>query len=148
MRNERLELLYRTIIKEHSNSPSNKRIMENPTGEFQLLNPSCGDQVAVQYRLEDDILIDVCFEGQGCAISIASASMMTELLQGTSQTEAQFLIDTFYELVKGNTEIDTKPLKDALYLQGVTKFPMRIRCATLAWHALEQGLQEYEKEDL
>lgn len=120
--------------------------MENPTGDFELFNPSCGDLVTVQYKVEDGVLTDVCFEGQGCAISMASASMMTELLRGKALAEAQELIHTFYELVKGNENIDTEPLKDAVYLKGVSKFPTRIRCATLSWHALEQGLAEIEQE--
>lgn len=142
MRSKRLEMLYRTLIKDHSKNPKNKRIIEDATGEFKLFNPSCGDLVLVQFKLEDDIISDVCFTGQGCAISMASASMMTELMQGKTLEEAYRLMDTFYELVKGNQETDTESLKDAVYLQGVSKFPTRIRCATLPWHALEQGLEE------
>lgn len=133
-------MLYKTIILEHSKTPRNKRKIEHPTGKFELFNPSCGDLVIVQYVLEDDIILDVSFEGTGCAISIASASMLTELMTGKTISEANKLIHTFYELVKGNTEIETDGLKDAVYLQGVSKFPTRIRCATLSWHALEQGL--------
>lgn len=146
MRPKRLEMIYRTLIKEHSKNPSNKRNLEDTTGEFELFNPSCGDLVLVQFKLEDGVITDVSFQGQGCAISIASASMMTEIMKGKTLVEAQNLINTFYDLVKGNKEIDTKPLKDAVYLQGVSKFPTRIRCATLSWHALEEGLEEVEKE--
>lgn len=146
MRPKRLEMLYRTLIKEHSKNPSNKRTLEDTTGEFELFNPSCGDLVLVQFKLEGGVITDVSFQGQGCAISIASASMMTEIMKGKTLVEAQNLINTFYDLVKGNEEIDTKPLKDAVYLQGVSKFPTRIRCATLSWHALEEGLEEVEKE--
>lgn|SRR5699024_3037038 len=144
MRSKRLEMLYRTLIKEHSNNPKNKRTLENATGEIELFNPSCGDLMIIQFKLDHDILTEVCFEGQGCAISMASASMMTELMQGKSLNEAKDLIGQFYQLVQGNKEIDTKLLKDAVYLEGVSKFPTRIRCATLSWHALEQGLKEQE----
>ena len=140
MKSNRLDMLYRTLIKEHSKSPSNFRRLENATGTFELLNPSCGDQVMVYYTVEDNLITEVSFQGHGCAISMASASIMTELIQGKTVLEAKQLIDSFYELVKGNNEIDTKPLGDAVYLQGVSKFPTRIRCATLSWHALEQGL--------
>ena len=133
-------MLYQTIIKEHSKNPSNQRTMENASGEFELYNPSCGDLVIVQYKLENDQIVDVCFQGQGCAISMASASLMTELVKGKKIEEAKKLIHTFYEMVKGNKEVDTTHLKDAGYLQGVSKFPTRVRCATLSWHALEQGL--------
>lgn len=142
MRSKRLEMLYRTLIKEHSKNPNNKRTLEKATGEIELFNPSCGDLVIVQFKVEDGILSDVCFEGQGCAISMASASMMTEIMYGKTLNEAYTLIDIFYELVKGNEEVDTEALKDAVYLQGVSKFPTRIRCATLSWHALEKGLKK------
>ena len=142
MRDKRLEMLYRILIKEHSKNPSNKRTLTDATGEMEFFNPSCGDLVVVQFKLKNEIISDVCFEGQGCAISMASASMMTELMQGKTLSEAQKLIERFYELVQGNEEINTDSLKDAVYLQGVSKFPTRIRCATLSWHALEQGLEE------
>lgn len=146
MNEKRLAMLYQTIIKEHSKNPSNKRTLTEKTGEFELFNPSCGDLVVVQFNLKEGILEDVSFQGQGCAISIASASMMTEIISGKTLEEALDIIQTFYELVKGNKEIDTKPLGDAVYLEGVSKFPTRIRCATLSWHALEEGLAETKTE--
>ncbi len=146
MNEKRLAMLYQTIIKEHSKNPSNKRTLTEKTGEFELFNPSCGDLVVVQFNLKEGILEDVSFQGQGCAISIASASMMTEIISGKTLEEALDIIQTFYELVKGNKEIDTKPLGDAVYLEGVSKFPTRIRCATLSWHALEEGLAEIKTE--
>lgn len=146
MNEKRLAMLYQTIIKEHSKNPSNKRTLTEKTGEFELFNPSCGDLVVVQFNLKEGILEEVSFQGQGCAISIASASMMTEIISGKTLEEALDIIQTFYELVKGNKEIDTKPLGDAVYLEGVSKFPTRIRCATLSWHALEEGLAETKTE--
>lgn len=146
MNEKRLAMLYQTIIKEHSKNPSNKRTLTEKTGEFELFNPSCGDLVVVQFNLKDGVLEDVSFQGQGCAISIASASMMTEIISGKTLEEALDIIQTFYELVKGNKEINTKPLRDAVYLEGVSKFPTRIRCATLSWHALEEGLAEIKTE--
>ncbi|HZK22929.1 MAG TPA: SUF system NifU family Fe-S cluster assembly protein [Atopostipes sp.] len=146
MNEKRLAMLYQTIIKEHSKNPSNKRTLTEKTGEFELFNPSCGDLVVVQFNLKDGVLEDVSFQGQGCAISIASASMMTEIISGKTLEEALDIIQNFYELVKGNKEINTKPLGDAVYLEGVSKFPTRIRCATLSWHALEEGLAEIKTE--
>ena len=90
--------------------------------------------------MEDNEIVDIAFQGEGCAISMASASMLTEIMLGKSSEEALELLSLFFEFMKGNEEIDTKPLDDAAYLQGVTKFPTRIRCATLSWHALEDGL--------
>lgn len=135
-------MLYRTLIKEHSKSPNNKGVLEDATGEFELFNPSCGDLIIIQFKLKNNLISEIRFEGQGCAISMASASMMTEIMQKKTIEEAKILTDTFYELVKGNETIKTESLKDAVYLQGVSKFPTRIRCATLAWHALEQGLEQ------
>lgn len=140
MKDSRLQMLYQTVIKEHSTNQSNKRLIENPSGEMELFNPSCGDLVKVQYQLEDNEIVDIAFQGEGCAISMASASMLTEIMLGKSSEEALELLSLFFEFMKGNEEIDTNPLEDAAYLRGVTKFPTRIRCATLSWHALEDGL--------
>lgn len=146
MRPKRLEMLYRTLIKEHSQNPKNKRTLEEISGEMELLNPACGDLVNVQFRLADNKIEDIAFEGHGCAISMASASLMTELMQGKSIEEVLILIDLFSELVKGNKELETEPLGDAVFLQGVAQFPTRIRCANLSWHALEEALKKF-KED-
>lgn len=140
MNKKRLEMLYRTIIKEHSQEPLNRGNLKNKTGEFELFNPSCGDIISIQYILNDNVIFDIKFEGHGCAISIASASLMTDLMREKSIKEANELIQLFSELVQGEQGLDTTPLKDAVYLQGVSQFPMRIRCATLSWHALQQGL--------
>ncbi len=144
MRPQRLEMLYRTLIKEHSQSPKNKRQITDATSEMELFNPACGDLVKVQFRLENKVIEEIAFDGQGCAISMASASLMTELMQGKNIQEALTLIDLFSKLVQGNEEIETKALGDAVFLQGVSKFPTRIRCATLSWHALQQALEELE----
>lgn len=145
MRAKRLEMLYKTLIKEHSQSPKNKRKIENPDGESELFNPSCGDLIQIQYRLNEGKLEEVVFDGQGCAISLASASLMTELMQGKTVEEAKELIELFSELIQGNEEIDAKRLKDAVFLQGVVKFPTRIRCANLSWTALEEAIEESEE---
>lgn len=145
MRAQRLEMLYKTLIKEHSQNPKNKRKIENPDGETELFNPSCGDLIQIQYRLKNNKLDEVVFDGQGCAISLASASLMTELMQGKTVEEVKELIELFSELIQGNEEIDTEKLKDAVFLQGVVKFPTRIRCAKLSWTALEEALEESEK---
>lgn len=135
-------MLYQAVILEHSKKPENKGTLENHSGEFELFNPSCGDRIRVQFYLEGDRISDIRFNGDGCAISIASASMMTNLLKGRSVDEARELIALFYELVKGNESKDYVPLKEAVYLKGVSKFPTRVRCATLSWHAIEEGLNK------
>lgn len=142
MNKKRLKLLYQTIIKEHSQEPLNHGRLENKTGEFELFNPSCGDLISIQYILNDNVISDIQFEGYGCAISIASASIMTDLIKNKTIEDAIELIQLFLELVKDEQDLDTAPLKDAIYLQGVSQFPMRIRCATLPWHALQRGLDD------
>lgn len=145
MRNSRLEMLYRTLIKEHSKNPKNKGRLADATAEMELFNPSCGDLVTVQFKVENQKVSDIRFDGNGCAISMASASIMTELMKGETVERALELTELFYEMVKGNEKIETKSLEDAVYLQGVSKFPTRIRCATLSWHALEEGLKKAVK---
>lgn len=144
MRPKRLEMLYRTLIKEHSQNPKNRGKLENPDGEMELFNPACGDLIQVQYQLEENKIKDIVFDGQGCAISLASASLMTDLMQGKTIKEAQSLIDLFSALIQGNQEIETEALGDAVFLEGVVKFPTRIRCANLSWSALEQALDKFE----
>lgn len=144
MRPKRLEMLYRTLIKEHSQQPQNRGQLENYDGEMELFNPACGDLIQIQYRLQGNTIDAIKFEGHGCAISLASASLMTELMQGKTVAEALALIDLFSELIQGKEGLDTAALGDAVFLQGVAKFPTRIRCANLSWSALEQALQAME----
>lgn len=145
MRPKRLEMLYRTLIKEHSQNPKNKGQLEEAHGEMELLNPACGDLVKIQFRLKNEQIEAIAFDGYGCAISMASASLMTELMQGKTIEEAVALIQLFSELLQGNEEIESDPLGDAVFLQGVSKFPTRIRCATLSWHAFEEALHELQE---
>ncbi|MDN6195036.1 MAG: SUF system NifU family Fe-S cluster assembly protein [Atopostipes suicloacalis] len=144
MRTKRLEMLYRTLIKEHSANPKNRGKIEDPDGETELFNPSCGDLIQIQYRLTGNKIEEIVFDGQGCAISLASASLMTELMQGKTVKEAKSLISLFSELIQGNEAIEIKELGDAVFLQGVAKFPTRIRCANLSWTALEEALDKFE----
>lgn len=146
MRPKRLEMLYRTLIKEHSQNPKNKGQLSNPDGEMELFNPSCGDLIQVQYHLKENKIEEIVFDGQGCAISLASASLMTELMEGKSVAEALRLVGLFSELIQGNEPANTKELGDAVFLQGVAKFPTRIRCANLSWSALEQSLEELQDQ--
>lgn len=140
----KLEQLYRQVILDHSSHPRHYGELEDATGKMHLNNPTCGDDITVYFRIEDDRIVDVQFTGVGCSISMASASMMTEAILGKTVDEAQELIERFSEMVLGE-EVDTQPLGDAALLQGVSKFPARIKCATLGWKALEKGIQEEEE---
>lgn len=143
-----IEHLYRQVIMEHYKRPLNKGLISN---ENYLLihfkNPTCGDDVKVQLLLEDNLIKDIKHEGSGCSICCSSASVASDILKGQSVDSAKLIINEFYELVKGNEVNETILKGDALAYQGVAKFPARIRCATLAWNALEQGILK-EAEDL
>lgn len=142
----RLDNLYRQVILDHTNHPHNRGVLDDATSQIELNNPTCGDVIQLQLNIQGGIICDVAFEGHGCSISMASASMMTVAIKGKTEAEAIEIIANFLELVQGE-DIGTakKTLKDAQMLSGVAKFPARIKCATLAWKALERGIiQENE----
>jgi nitrogen fixation NifU-like protein len=135
-----LDDLYREVILDHYAHPRNRGRLDPADIAVEGANPLCGDELAVFVRLRDDRVEDVRFEGRGCSISQASASMMTEAIKGKTLTEVRGLIGAFKDMMHGR---DPSPeIGDLAALQGVRKFPVRIKCATLAWVALEQGLDE------
>ncbi len=136
----KLENLYRQVILDHTNHPHNKGVLNTSTSQIELNNPTCGDVIQLQLLIEDGVIQDVKFDGQGCSISMASASMMTVAIKGKTEKEAMSIVADFLELVQGEKIEDPKPLGDARMLSGVAKFPARIKCATLAWKALERGI--------
>ncbi len=132
--------LYAQVIMDHQRHPRNFGKLEEFDKEIQMTNSSCGDQISLQIKFENEKIKDLKFAGMGCAISMASASVMTEIMKGLSTKEAQNLCNEFLEMVKeGKTPIDD--LKDAKVFSGVHKYPMRIKCATLAWHALQKAIE-------
>lgn len=142
----RLDQLYRQVILDHSSHPHHHGTLEQATDQIELNNPTCGDVIQLQLILEKDRINDIRFSGSGCAISTASASMMTEAVMGRTIQEALGLIDQFSLLVQGKEDDNVEALGDAAILSGVSKFPARIRCATLAWKGLEKALIEARKE--
>lgn len=139
-----LNTLYQQVILDHFKKPRNKGAVENAVLQKHLHNPTCGDDLEVQVSLGADGLIDdVKWNGRGCSISMASASMMSVALRGKTLEEAQGLMQSFYGMMKGEAG-SYKPLGEIQALSGVSKFPVRIKCATLAWHCLEEGIKEYE----
>jgi nitrogen fixation NifU-like protein len=133
-----LDELYQSIILDHNRRPKNFRAMEDASAVAEGLNPLCGDQLKVWVKLDGDTLSDVSFQGQGCAISKASASMMTQIVKGKSKAEAAKLFDDVHGLVTGHpTGADVGSLKA---LSGVSRFPLRVKCASLAWHAMKSAL--------
>jgi len=135
-------MLYRQVIMDHYKNPRNRGVIEDGV-TVDLNNPTCGDSLRLQLQVEDGIVKDAKFEGEGCSISLASASMMTQIVKGKSVDEALQLANIFSEMVQGKDyDTDTFDLGDIEALSGVSKFPARIKCATLAWKALEKGVDE------
>ncbi len=133
----RLDDLYRQVIMDHYQHPRNQGSIEGEALSLDMKNPTCGDEITLQLQIEDGIVKDVRFKGVGCSISMASASMMSEAIKGKTLEDAMALSEEFRKMMKGE-EVDDEELGDLEALAGVSKFPARIKCATLAWHALER----------
>ncbi len=142
MNQNKLDQLYRSVIMDHYKNPKNKGILEEDSITVDMNNPTCGDVIHLTMRVEDDKVAEARFEGEGCSISMASASMMTQLVKGKSVEEALHYAKNFSEMMLGNEVDEDIEFDDAEALSGVAKFPARIKCATLAWKALEKGVQE------
>lgn len=133
--------LYQEMILDHSKRPRNRRELAPCDGRADGHNPLCGDKVSVMVRLDGDRLADVAFTGSGCAISTASASLMTEAVKGKSAAETGAIFDRFHDLVTGKADPDAAALGKLAVFSGVSEFPMRVKCATLAWHTLQAALR-------
>ena len=136
-----LDNLYQDIILDHSKNPRNSGYLEGATHSARENNPLCGDRVSVYLMVNNAEITDLKFEARGCAISVASASMMGQMVRGKSITEAQQLFKQFIALINGSDVTDRFELKEVESLSGVKQFPTRIKCATLSWHALQQALE-------
>ena len=144
---DELDELYQQVILDHCKSPRNFHALEHPTHLARGHNPLCGDRVTVYLAIEGDRIADVSFEGRGCAISTAAASLMTEVLKGKTVEEARALFAQFHARVTGGEagEPPSEALQDDIErlepLTGVKAFPVRVKCATLPWHAFEAALK-------
>lgn len=135
--------LYQEVILDHNKRPRNFRGVEPHSHTADGYNPLCGDRVTVQLHLDaDDRIQDIGFQGEGCAISTASASIMTEVLKGRTVDEARHLFEQFHELVTSDDTLPDPALGKVAVLAGVRDYPMRVKCATLAWHTLQAALEE------
>jgi nitrogen fixation NifU-like protein len=134
--------LYQEVILDHNRRPRNFRAMDDATRRQEGYNPLCGDRLTVYVALDDDRIRDVSFQGSGCAISKASASLMTEALKGKTVEEARTLFDRFHEMVTSSTDQPAADLGKLSVLSGVREFPTRIKCASLAWHALKAAVAD------
>ena len=147
-----LKELYQEIILDHGKNPRNLRKTENFNKDAKGHNPLCGDKVHIFLKLNDNKkLEDISFEGQGCAISMASASIMTDLLKGKEEKDVKEIVSDFLEMIKDKDEIKTNLLKDdektkLMCLSGVKQYPMRVKCATLSWHTLVSAFDGKKEE--
>ncbi|MFZ7804134.1 Fe-S cluster assembly sulfur transfer protein SufU [Bacillus thuringiensis] len=138
-----LDTLYRQVIMDHYKNPRNHGVLEDSDSvTVNLNNPTCGDRIQLTMKVEEGIVQEAKFEGEGCSISMSSASMMTQAVKGKKIEEALQLSKIFSDMMLGKEYDDSIDLGDIEALQGVCKFPARIKCATLAWKALEKGLNE------
>lgn len=139
-RSAQINALYQEMILDHYRRPRNKGEIENPDETIVMKNPLCGDEITIQMRYDGDQVADVGFVGRGCSISQASASMMTQLVKGKSAGEIEELRSRFRDMVMGNVDAESeKSLGSLRALSGVSKFPARVKCALLAWNALEEA---------
>ena len=147
-----LKELYQEIILDHGKNPRNLRRTENFNKEATGYNPLCGDKVHIYLKLNENKKVeDISFEGSGCAISMASASIMTDLIRGRNENEVNEIVKDFLYMIKEKPELSSKNLKDdektkLMCLSGVKQYPMRVKCATLSWHTLTSAIDNSKKE--
>lgn len=141
-----LSALYQDVILEHNRSPRNFRRMEDADRHAEGRNPLCGDQITVWLKLDGEVITDVSFHGSGCAISKASASLMTGAVKGKTRAEVDRLFDRFRGVVTGREgDAQGGELGKLAVFSGISAFPMRVKCATLPWHALKAALERAEQ---
>ena len=147
-----LKELYQEIILEHGKNPRNLRKTENYNKDAKGHNPLCGDKVHVYLKLDENKkVVDISFEGEGCAISMASASIMTDLVKGKEEKEVKEIVEDFLEMIKEKSQLDSKNLEEdektkLMCLSGVKQYPMRVKCATLSWHTLTSAIDNTQEE--
>jgi len=147
-----LKELYQEIILDHGKNPRNLRKTENFNKDAKGHNPLCGDKVHIYLKLNENKKVeDISFEGEGCAISMASASIMTDLVKGKDEKDVKAIVSDFLEMIKEKDKMETNLLKDdektkLMCLSGVKQYPMRVKCATLSWHTLTSAIDRSQNE--
>jgi len=138
-----LSELYQQVILDHNKKPRNFRVLEQANRQQEGYNPLCGDQLTVYLQLDGDVIKDIGFQGSGCAISKAAASMMTAVIKGKTKQEVEMLFDEFHRMVKGelNPNSDPNHLGRLTIFAGVCEFPARVKCASLSWHTVRAALE-------
>ncbi|MGH2768460.1 MAG: Fe-S cluster assembly sulfur transfer protein SufU [Actinomycetota bacterium] len=141
-----LDELYKEVILDHYRYPRNRGRLDPPDFDLHRDNPLCGDEIHLYAQMEDGKITGIAFEGKGCSISQASASMMTEKIKGESVTDAEGLAHLFKRMMQGDNPEDLDRLGDLVALQGVQKYPVRIKCALLSWNTFLEGLKAYREK--
>lgn len=137
--------LYQEVILDHNKRPRNFRAIECPSHSAEGYNPLCGDRLTLTLTVEDGTVIDVGFQGSGCAISKASASLMTDAIKGRPVDEVRALFERFHRMVTTPPDVSVEDLGKLSVLSGVREFPVRVKCASLAWHTLKAALEQHGK---
>lgn len=138
--------LYQEVIFDHNRNPRNFRVMEDADRKVEGFNPLCGDRLTLFLKMDGDKIIDASFQGSGCAISTASVSLMTEIVKGKTEAEAEDLFRHFHEMTTGKEDkIDLEAIGKLAVLAGVREYPARVKCATLAWHTLDAALKNEQE---
>ena len=140
-----LSELYQEVILDHNRRPRNFRVIQSPSHHAEGYNPLCGDRLDLFVTVEGDRIVDVAFQGSGCAISKASASLMTDALKGHTVEEARALFERFHRMVTTPPDVPVEDLGKLSVFAGVREFPVRVKCASLAWHTLKAALEREEK---
>ncbi len=140
--NTELQSLYQEVILDHNKHPRNFRVIDPATSMARGHNPLCGDQIQVYIKMEGDKITDISFQGQGCAISTASASLMTEITKNKTPAEIQIIFEAFHNAVTKEETGNENILGRLMILTGVKNYPSRVKCATLAWHALQAAINK------
>ena len=137
--------LYQEVILDHNRRPRNFRVLDDATHQAEGYNPLCGDRLNLFLKLDGDVIADVGFQGSGCAISKASASLMTDSVKGRAIADARALFDRFHRMVTTPPDVEVEDLGKLSALAGVREFPVRVKCASLAWHTLRAALEHTDK---
>ena len=133
--------LYQEIIVDHNRNPRNFGKLDNADKTLEGFNPLCGDKLTLYLKTKDNKIEDIAFDGSGCAISVASASLMTDAMKGKTLEEAETLFNEFHHLITSDEDVDTEHLGKLAALAGVKDYPARVKCASLCWHTLHSAIQ-------
>ena len=140
--------LYQEIILDHSKNPKNFGVLDRYTCTAEGNNPMCGDQLTVYVNVKDNIVSDVSYRARGCAISVASASIMSQMIKGKTLEEVNILFDKFHRLCMGEDIEEDEDTETLQALSGVSKFPTRVKCATMSWHAVKEAIHDEKQTTL